>query len=124
VTGLAVRVVLPAHLKTLAQVSGEVILALDGDVTPASLIDALEESYPALRGTIRDPATGRRRPFVRFFACEEDVSHSALDESLPPTVINGTEPFCIIGAMAGGEPIWRRRRRVSATPQRDEFLNR
>jgi hypothetical protein len=102
VTGHAVRVVLPAHLKTLAQVSGEVILALDGDVTPASIIDALEDSYPALRGTIRDPATGRRRPFVRFFACEEDLSHRALDESLPPAVISGTEAFCIIGAMAGG----------------------
>ena len=97
-----VRVVLPAHLKTLAQVSGEVPLDVTGEVNATSIIDALEESFPALRGTIRNPATGQRRPFVRFFVAGEDLSHRPLDESLPPDVVAGTECFFVIGAMAGG----------------------
>lgn len=97
-----IRVVLPAHLKMLAGVHGAVELELEGAVTQAALLDALEARYPVLRGTIRDQATRRRRPFVRFFACEEDLSHQPPDTPLPDAVARGTEPFVVIGAMAGG----------------------
>jgi molybdopterin synthase sulfur carrier subunit len=98
----AIRVVLPAHLRTLAGVDGEVHLEVDGPVTAGAVVDALEARYPALGGTIRDRATGRRRPFIRFFAGEEDLSHEPGDAVLPPAVAAGTEPFFIVGAMAGG----------------------
>lgn len=97
-----IRVVLPAHLRTLAQVNGEVTLDVPGEATLSSVLDALETSYPVLRGTIRDHATARRRPFIRFFACEEDLSHEAPDAALPDAVVRGAEPFLIVGAMAGG----------------------
>ncbi len=97
-----IRVVLPAHLRTLAHTEREVELEIVGPPTERSVIDALEARYPALRGTIRDPATLRRRPFVRFFACESDLSHESSDEPLPDAVAGGTEPFFIVGAMAGG----------------------
>jgi sulfur-carrier protein len=101
----AVRVVLPAHLKNLARVQGEVTLRVGGGrdaVTRQALLDALESAYPVLRGTIRDHVTGRRRAFVRFYACERDLSNEPPDIPLPAAVIAGTEPFLIIGAMAGG----------------------
>ena len=97
-----VRVVLPAHLRTLAKVDGEVALDLTGAVTQRAVLDALEERYPVLRGTIRDQASGKRRSFVRFFACEEDLSHEQPDDPLPEAVARGSEPFLVIGAMAGG----------------------
>lgn len=97
-----IRVVLPAHLRTLAGVAGEVELAVAQPVTAAAIIDALEGRYPMLGGTIRDYATGQRRPLVRFFACERDLSHDPLDAPLPPPVAAGAEPFLIVGAMAGG----------------------
>jgi molybdopterin synthase sulfur carrier subunit len=97
-----IRVVLPAHLRTLARVSGEVKLDVEGAPTQGSVLDALEARYPMLRGTIRDPQTRRRRAFVRFFACGEDLSHEAPDEPLPDAVARGTEPFLVVGAMAGG----------------------
>ena len=97
-----VRVVLPAHLRTIAKVDGEVRVDVDGEVTQRSVLDALEASYPALRGTIRDRGTSRRRSFVRFFACEEDLSHEEPDALLPDAVVRGTEPFQVVGAMAGG----------------------
>jgi molybdopterin synthase sulfur carrier subunit len=97
-----VRVVLPAHLRTLAKVDGEVALDLTGAVTQRAVLDALEERYPVLRGTIRDQASGKRRAFVRFFACEEDLSHEQPDDPLPEAVARGSEPFLVIGAMAGG----------------------
>ncbi|PZR73947.1 MAG: hypothetical protein DLM52_10165 [Chthoniobacterales bacterium] len=98
-----IRVVLPAHLRTLAQLSsGEVELKLDPPATPQKILDALESSYPVLRGTIRDHTTQLRRPLVRFFACGEDVSHSASDSPLPEAISNGIEPFFVIGAIAGG----------------------
>ena len=97
-----IRVVLPSQLRTLARIEGEVRLDLDGPVTQASILDALEERYPVLRGTIRDHATHARRPFVRFFACQRDLSHDAPDVPLPAEVCEGREPFLIIGAMAGG----------------------
>jgi molybdopterin converting factor small subunit len=97
-----IRVVLPAHLRTLARVSGEVTLDVEGQVTQRVVLDALETRYPMLRGTIRDHVTQRRRPFVRFFACEQDLSHDSPDAPLPDAVITGTEPFLIVGAMAGG----------------------
>ena len=97
-----VRVVLPAHLKTLAGVNSEVTVAVRNPVNAYSVIDALEATYPALRGTIRDPSTGRRRPFIRFFVGEDDLSHQPLDEPLPPDVADGKEPLYVIGAMAGG----------------------
>jgi molybdopterin synthase sulfur carrier subunit len=99
---IAVRVVLPAHLRKLARVGGEVRLEVEGCVTQRAVLDALEARYPMLRGTIRDQVTQRRRPFVRFFACEEDLSHEAPDAPLPDAVATGAEPFLIIGAMAGG----------------------
>jgi sulfur-carrier protein len=97
-----IRVVLPAHLRTLARVDGEVRLDVEGEVTVGALLDALEAKYPMLRGTIRDHVTHRRRAFLRFFACEEDLSHEPADTSLPAAVATGKEPFLIVGAMAGG----------------------
>ncbi len=97
-----VRVVLPAHLRTLARVSVEVRVQVDGPATSGAVLDALEAAYPTLRGTIRDQATKRRRAFVRFFAAEQDVSHDAPDDPLPATVATGEAPFIILGAMAGG----------------------
>ena len=97
-----IRVVLPAHLRKLAHVDGEVKLDVEGPVTQRSVLDALEASYPMLRGTIRDHVTQRRRPFVRFFACEEDLSHELPDAPLPDPVATGVEPFLVVGAMAGG----------------------
>ena len=97
-----IRVVLPAHLRTLARVAGEVSVEVGGTATQAAVLDVLEELYPMLRGTLRDPATGRRRPFVRFFACEQDLSHDAPDAPLPDAVARGAEPFLVVGAIAGG----------------------
>jgi molybdopterin synthase sulfur carrier subunit len=97
-----IRVVLPAHLRTLAHVDGEVKLDVDGPVTQRSVLDTLEASYPMLRGTIRDHVTQQRRAFVRFFACEQDLSHEPADAPLPDMVAKGAEPFLIVGAMAGG----------------------
>jgi hypothetical protein len=97
-----IRVVLPAHLRTLARVDGEVTVDVPGQVTQRSVLDALESSYPVLRGTIRDHVTLHRRPFLRFFACEEDWSHERPDTPLPDAVAAGKEPFLVVGAMAGG----------------------
>ena len=97
-----IRVLLPAHLRTLAKVDDEVTLDVDGQATQRSVLDALEACYPMLRGTIRDHVTQRRRPFVRFFACEEDLSHETPDAPLPDAVAMGAEPFLIVGALAGG----------------------
>jgi molybdopterin converting factor small subunit len=97
-----IRVVLPAHLQTLAGVGREVQLDVAGDPTQKSVIDALEATYPALVGTVRDPVTQKRRPFVRFFACEDDLSHELPDAPLPEAVSSGAEPFFVVGAMAGG----------------------
>jgi hypothetical protein len=97
-----IRVVLPAHLKTLVNVRSEVQLEVDGVASQRSVVDALESRYPVLLGTIRDPATKKRRPFVRFFACEEDISHDDPEAPLPAAVVSGHEPFFVIGAMAGG----------------------
>lgn len=97
-----IRVVLPAHLRTLARVNGEVTLEVDGPVTQRAILDALEARYPMLRGTVRDHVTLKRRAFVRFFACEQDLSHASPDAALPDAVATGAEPFLIVGAMAGG----------------------
>jgi sulfur-carrier protein len=97
-----IRVVLPAHLRTLARVSGEIALDVNGPATLRSVLDALEAQYPVLRGTIRDHVSLRRRPFVRFYACEQDLSDDAPDTPLPAEVVSGTEPFLVVGAMAGG----------------------
>jgi sulfur-carrier protein len=97
-----IRVVLPAHLRTLAHVDGEVTLDVAGEVTQRAVLDALEARYPVLRGTIRDQVTHQRRAFVRFFACEEDRSHEPPDAPLPDAVATGAEPLLIVGAMAGG----------------------
>ena len=97
-----IRVVLPAHLRTLARVGAEVTLDVDAPVTQRSVLDALEASYPMLRGTIRDHVTRQRRPFLRFFACEQDLSHEPPDAPLPDPVATGAEPFLVVGAMAGG----------------------
>lgn len=97
-----IRVILPAHLRTLARVDGEVTLEVDGPPTLRSVLDTLESHYPMLRGTIRDHGTYKRRPFIRFFACEQDLSHEAADTPLPEAVVKGVEPFLIVGAMAGG----------------------
>jgi sulfur-carrier protein len=97
-----IRVVLPAHLKALVRQSGEVQVDVNGSATQRSVLDALEACYPVLRGTIRDRATQKRRPFIRFFACERDLSHQPPDTPLPDEVVAGKEPFLIIGAMAGG----------------------
>ena len=97
-----IRVVLPPHLRTLAHVGAEVQLDVEGLVTQRSVLDALEVHYPMLRGTIRDHVTGQRRPMLRFFACEEDLSHEPPDAPLPDAVASGAEPFFIVGAIAGG----------------------
>ncbi len=97
-----IRVVLPAHLRTLAQVDGEVELQIEGQATQRLVLDALEARYPTLRGTTRDQVTLRRRAFLRFFACGEDLSHESPDAPLPDAVVKGAEPFLIVGAMAGG----------------------
>jgi len=97
-----VRVVLPFHLRTLARVDGEVRLDVEGSVTQRAILDALEAAYPPLRGTLRDQATGRRRKLVRFFACGEDLSNELPDAPLPDAVAAGTEPYLIVGAIAGG----------------------
>ena len=99
---MTVRVVLPAHLRTLADVGGEVAVDVAGPITQRTVLDAVEDQYPVLRGTIRDHVTLARRPLVRFFACEEDLSHEPPDALLPDAVARGKEPFLIIGAMAGG----------------------
>jgi molybdopterin synthase sulfur carrier subunit len=97
-----IRVILPPHLRTLAHVSGEVELDVEGQATQRSVLDALEARYPMLRGTIRDHVTQQRRPFLRFFACEDDLSHEPPDNPLPAAVSSGAEPLLIIGAIAGG----------------------
>jgi hypothetical protein len=97
-----IRVVLPAHLRILARIEGEVNLEIDGPVTQRSVLDALETRYPVLRGTIRDQVSGQRRPFLRFFACEEDLSHESPDAPLPEAVVKASEPYLIVGAIAGG----------------------
>jgi molybdopterin synthase sulfur carrier subunit len=97
-----IRITLPYHLRTLARVNDEVELALEGPATLGSVLDALETRYPVLRGAIRDRFTLQRRPFVRFYACREDLSHEPLDTMLPAAVVDGLEPFLIVGAMAGG----------------------
>ena len=97
-----IRVILPAHLRTLAHIAGEVKLDVEGQATQRSVLDALEACYPMLRGTLRDHVTQQRRPFVRFFACEEDLSHESPDAPLPDAVVSGAEPFLVVGAIAGG----------------------
>jgi len=97
-----IHLILPPHLRTLAHVSGDVELEVTGAVTQRSVLDALEARYPMLRGTIRDHVTLQRRPFLRFFACEEDLSHESPDAPLPEAVVSGKEPFIVIGAIAGG----------------------
>jgi hypothetical protein len=97
-----IRVALPAHLRTLARVDGEVQVEVDGPVTQGAVLDALEAKFPVLRGTMRDHVTKKRRPFVRFFACQEDLSHEPPDAPLPEAVTSGKEPFLVIGAIAGG----------------------
>ena len=97
-----IRVVLPHHLRTLAHVGSEVELDIGGPATPRLILDALEERYPVLRGTIRDHTTGQRRPLLRFYACEQDVSHDSPDTELPEAITTGREPFVVLGAVAGG----------------------
>ena len=97
-----IRVLLPAHLRTIARIEGELLLHVEGPVSQRSVLDALEARYPMLRGTMRDHVTFRRRPFVRFFACEQDLSLEAPDALLPPAVVTGREPFLVVGAIAGG----------------------
>jgi molybdopterin synthase sulfur carrier subunit len=97
-----IRVVLPPHLRGLAHVNGEVQVEIHGAVTQRSVVDAIEVNYPMLRGTIRDHVTQQRRPFLRFFACEEDLSHESPDAPLPDAVVSGKEPLLIVGAIAGG----------------------
>src|SRR5687768_18597755 len=99
---MIIRVVLPAHLRTLARVNGELKLDVGGPATQRAVLEALEAAYPMLRGTIRDQVTQKRRPFVRFFACERDLSHESPDAPLPDAVVRGAEPFLVVGAMAGG----------------------
>jgi molybdopterin synthase sulfur carrier subunit len=98
---IAVRVVLPAHLRNLARVDSEISVEVQ-TATVAAVVDAIEADYPVLRGTIRDPATAKRRPFVRFFACNQDLSHDSADAKLPAAVLTGAEPLLVVGAMAGG----------------------
>lgn len=97
-----IRVVLPSHLRKHANINGEVTVEIDGAATQRSLLDALEKDYPVLRGTIRDHDTQKRRPFLRFFACQHDLSHEAPDAPLPDDVVRGSQPFLIVGAIAGG----------------------
>jgi molybdopterin synthase sulfur carrier subunit len=97
-----IRVILPYHLRNLARVTGEVQLSLTGPVTIGAVLDAIESTYPMLRGTIRDHGTRKRRPFIRYFACKEDWSHEPVETNLPEAVVTGEEPFMVVGAMAGG----------------------
>jgi len=97
-----IRVAMPAHLRTLAGVNGDVTLEIEGEVTRRSVLDALEKQYPMLRGTIREHVSGERRPFLRFFACGEDITHNSPDDLLPQEIASGAEPFYVIGAIAGG----------------------
>lgn len=97
-----IRVELPAHLRNLGRIDGELLLHVPSPVTQRTIVDAIEAQYPMLRGTIRDHVTKERRPFIRFFACEEDFSHEALDSPVPDEVASGKEPFLIVGAIAGG----------------------
>jgi molybdopterin synthase sulfur carrier subunit len=97
-----IRVVLPAHLRTLAKIAGDLQIEVDGAPTQRTVLDAIEARYPMLRGTMRDQSTQRRRPFIRFFACERDLSHDSPDAPLPEAVASGTEPFLVVGAIAGG----------------------
>lgn len=97
-----IRVVLPPHLRTLARVGSEIQVRVDQPITLQSVLDAIEAEYPVLRGTIRDQVTQKRRPFIRFFACEQDLSHDRPDTPLPPSVASGEEPFLVVGAIAGG----------------------
>ena len=97
-----IRVELPAHLRNLARVDGPVVVTVQGPATLQGVLDAIEAQYPVLRGTIRDHVSHKRRPFVRFYACEQDLSHEAPDTPLPDAVVKGTEPFLVVGAMAGG----------------------
>ena len=97
-----IQVAMPAHLRTLAGVSGDVTLEIEGEVTRRSVLDALEREYPMLRGTIREHVSGERRPFLRFFACGEDITHNSPDDPLPEEIASGKEPFYVIGAIAGG----------------------
>ena len=99
---MTIRVVLPAHLRTLARVNGEVKLEVAPPITRGAVLDELEATFPMLRGTIRDHVTRERRPFLRFFACEEDLTHEPVDAPLPEAVVTGAEPFMVVGAMAGG----------------------
>ena len=98
----AIRVAMPAHLRTLAGVDGDVTVDVEGEVTRRSVLDALENRYPMLRGTIREHVSGQRRPFLRFFACGEDITHNPPDDPLPQEIVSGKEPFYVIGAIAGG----------------------
>ena len=98
----SVRVILPAHLRALARIQGEICVDVPGEVTQRAVLDAVEAEFPMLLGTIRDRSTAKRRPFVRFYACEEDLSHEEPDALLPERVVHGEEPFLVIGAMAGG----------------------
>ena len=97
-----IRVILPAHLQNMAKVGREVTIDIDGPVTQAAILDALEATYPVLRGTIRDHVSKQRRPFLRFFACEQDLSHDPPDAPLPDAVVSGNQPFVVLGAIAGG----------------------
>jgi hypothetical protein len=97
-----IRVVLPTHLRALARVDGEVTLSVHGPPTRGAVLDALEATYPVLKGTIRDQVTRQRRPFIRFFACEQDLTHEPVDAALPEAVTSGAEPYLVVGAMAGG----------------------
>ena len=97
-----IRVVLPTHLRALARVDGEVVLDVDGRPSRGAVLDALEAAYPVFKGTIRDQVTRQRRPFIRFFACEQDLTHEPVDAALPEAVVNGAEPYLVVGAMAGG----------------------
>jgi hypothetical protein len=97
-----IRVILPAHLQNMAKVGREVTIDIDGPVTQAAVLDALEATYPVLRGTIRDHVSKQRRPFLRFFACEQDLSHDPPDTPLPEAVVSGNQPFVVLGAIAGG----------------------
>ena len=101
-TGAMIRVAMPMHLRTLAGVNGDVTLEVEGEVTRRSILDALETQYPMLRGTIREHVSGERRPFLRFFACGEDITHKSPDDPLPEEIASGAEPFYVIGAIAGG----------------------
>lgn len=97
-----IRIVLPAHLRTLARVEGEVLLEIEGPVTQGTVLDALESRFPVLCGTVRDHVSKKRRPFIRFFACEEDLSHELPDTPLPAAVVEGKEPYLVVGGIAGG----------------------